>query len=653
MDAEKPVGVELESLSPTAGVPATDRPLGREAEDRVPPTDPRQALRAERWLAEENRVIAEIGRIVASDLHIDQVYQRFAEEVGRLIPFDRLAIGLTNALIDIPENTNKVAYSAGLMAHRQPGDLVALEGSVVSEAIHSRSTQLFSTECEEEVARLFPGNLPAFRAGIRTLLVVPLVYSDQVIGSLNFTSTSVDAYVAEHVRMAKNVGAQITGVIANALLYARLEETERVLETLAEIGRILSSSLDIDEVYEGFAQEVRKLIPCDRLAITLTGELTGVEEGYYRRVYSTGLQEYRPQGEVVPLGGSVIEAATRSGAPALFTAETEEEVARHYPGSLNLFRSGIRTFLSAPLTFKGQVIGTLNFSSTTPGAYSDRELHLSQRLTTRISGVVANAQLHRQVLEASEALERNARELERSNSDLAEFAYVASHDLQTPLRSIVGFSKFLSKEYGDKLDEEGHDYIRRLSNAAGRMKTLIDDLLAYSRVGREVSEEETDCQAVFDDEMETLQLTIEEAGGVVTHDPLPRLRMDSSLFRQVIRNLTGNAIKYRGDEPPRVHVSAQREPGEWVFSVRDNGIGIDPQYSERIFGVFQRLHSRDEYSGTGIGLAICKKAAQRLGGRIWVESQVGRGSVFYFTVPHDEDHRQGEAAPEDRERQIA
>ena len=354
-----------------------------------------------------------------------------------------------------------------------------------------------------------------------------------------------------------------------------------------------------------------------------------------------------------PWRGSVIEAATRSGAPALFTAETEEEVARRFPGNVNLFRSGIRTFLNAPLTFDGRVIGTLNFSSTTPGAYSTREVDLAQRLTVQISGVVANAQLHRQVVEASEALERNARELERSNSDLAEFAYVASHDLQTPLRSIVGFSRFLTKEYWDKLDEEGHDYIRRLSNAAGRMKTLIDDLLAYSRVGRDVTEEETDSQAVFDDEMETLQLTIEEAGAVVTHDPLPRLRMDSSLFRQVIRNLTGNAIKYRGDESPTVHVSAQREPAEWVFSVRDNGIGIDPQYSERIFGVFQRLHSRDEYSGTGIGLAICKKAAQRLGGRIWVESHVGRGSVFYFTVPHDEDHRQGSAAPEDRERQIA
>ena len=651
MDTEKPLGVELESRIHPAGERGADPAAGPEPEDGLPPRDPRRALRAERWLAEENRVIAEIGRIVASDLHIEQVYERFAEEVGRLIPFDRLAIGLTNALIDVPENTNRVAYSAGLMAHRQPGDLVPLEGSVVSAAIHSLSTQLFSTECEEEVARLFPGNLPAFRAGIRTLLAVPLIYGDQVIGSLNFTSTSVDAYVPDHVRMAKNVAAQITGAIANALLYARLEETERVLETLAEIGRILSSSLDIDEVYEGFAQEVRKLIPFDRLAITLTGELTGVEEGYYRRVYSTGLQEYRPQGEVVSLEGSVIEAARRAGSPVLFTADTEEEVARHYPGNLNLFRSGIRTFLNAPLTFKGQVIGTLNFSSTTPGAYSDRELNLTQRLTTRISGVVANAQLHRQVLEASNALERNARELERSNSDLAEFAYVASHDLQTPLRSIVGFSRFLSKEYGDKLDEEGQDYIRRLSNAAGRMKTLIDDLLAYSRVGREVAEEETDCQAVFADELETLQLTIEEAGAAVTHDALPRLRMDSSLFRQVIRNLTGNALKYRGEKSPQIHVSAQRESGEWVFSVRDNGIGIDPQYSERIFGVFQRLHSRDEYSGTGIGLAICKKAAQRLGGRIWVESEVGRGSVFYFTVPQD--HLQTAVRSEDTERQIA
>ena len=653
MDREKPPGVEVENRIHRAGGEDTGRPVRLELNDNRPERDPREALRAERWLAEENRVIAEVGRIVTSELQIDQIYERFAEEVGRLIPFDRLAIGLTNALIDIPENTNKVAYSSGLAAHRQQGDVVLLEGSVVSAAIHSGSTQLFSTEYEDEVARLFPGNLPAFRAGIRTLLAVPLVHGDQVIGSLNFTSTSVDAYVAKHVRMAKNVAAQIAGAIANALLYARLEETDRELQAMAEIGRILSSSLDIDEVYEGFAQEVRKLVSFDRLAISLTGGLADVEEGYYRRVYATGLMEYRPQGEVVSLEGSVIEAASRAGSPVLFTADTEEEVAKHYPGNLNLFRSGIRTFLNAPLTFKGQVIGTLNFSSTTSGAYSNREVGLAQRLTAQISGVVANAQLHRQVLEASNALEQNALELERSNSDLAEFAYVASHDLQTPLRSIVGFSKFLSKEYGDQLDEDGQDYIRRLSNAAGRMKTLIDDLLAYSRVGREVSEEETDCQAMFADELETLQLTMEEAGAVVTHDALPKLRMDSSLFRQVIRNLTGNAIKYRGEEPPRIHVSARRGSGEWVFSVRDNGIGIDPQYSERIFGVFQRLHSRDEYSGTGIGLAICKKAAQRLGGRIWVESEIGRGSVFYFTVPHNEDGGQLTRTAEDAGRQIA
>ena len=638
MDAGKPTGVEVDS-SVRSAVPGE--------------ADPRAALRAERWLAEENRVIAEIGRIVASDLHIEQVYERFAAEVGRLIPFDRLAIGLTNALIDVPENTNKVAYSSGMMAHRRPGDVVPLEGSVAAAAIHSRSTHLFSTDCEDEMARLFPSNLPAFRAGIRTLLVVPLVHNDQVIGSLNFTSTSADAYVSEHVRMAKNVGAHIAGAIANAMLYARLEERDHELETMAEIGRILGSSLDIQEVYEGFAQEVRKLISFDRLAITMTGPLSDVDDGLYRRVYASGLQESDPLGEVAPLEGSVIEAASRSESPVLFTAETEEVVAREYPGSVNLFRAGIRTFLNTPLTFKGQVVGTLNFSSVEPAAYSEREVDLARRLAHQISGLVANAQLHRHVVEASDALAANARDLERSNSDLAEFAYVASHDLQTPLRSIVGFSRFLMKEYGDKLDEEGQDYVRRLSGAASRMKTLIDDLLAYSRVGREVTWEETDCQAVFDDEMETLQLSIEESGAAVTHDPLPRTRMDESLFRQVLRNLLGNAIKYRGEQPPRVHVSARRRPGEWVFSVRDNGIGIAPQYSERIFGVFQRLHSRDEYAGTGIGLAVCKKAVERLGGRIWVESEVGRGAVFYFTVPDSEDGVQPDGTTEAVEGQAA
>ena len=235
---------------------------------------------------------------------------------------------------------------------------------------------------------------------------------------------------------------------------------------------------------------------------------------------------------------------------------------------------------------------------------------------------------------AEEALALRAEELARSNADLEQFAYVASHDLQEPLRSVMGFAGLLSRRYESKLDGDGRRFITRIVNAASRMQRLIEDLLTYSRVGRDVKEFiPTDCDALVDQEISVLRAAIDESGAVVTHDPLPTLAANDALLGQVFRNLIGNAIKFRGQESPRIHVSAERTEGGWAFSVRDNGIGIDSQYAQRIFTIFQRLHARDEYPGTGIGLAICKKAVERLGGRIWVESQQGQGSTFHFIVP--------------------
>ena len=235
---------------------------------------------------------------------------------------------------------------------------------------------------------------------------------------------------------------------------------------------------------------------------------------------------------------------------------------------------------------------------------------------------------------AEEELAQRAEELARSNAELEQFAYVASHDLQEPLRSMMGFAGLLSRRYEDKLDTDGRRFVTRITNAASRMHRLIEDLLTYSRVGRDVKDLVLiDCEALVDQEIGHLKVAIDESGAVVTHDPLPEVAANDLLLSQVFRNLIGNAIKFRGDEPPRIHVSAERRDGEWAFSVGDNGIGIDPQYGQRIFTIFQRLHGRDEYPGTGIGLAVCRKAVERLGGHIWVESQEGQGSTFYFVIP--------------------
>ena len=235
---------------------------------------------------------------------------------------------------------------------------------------------------------------------------------------------------------------------------------------------------------------------------------------------------------------------------------------------------------------------------------------------------------------AQEALQQYAEELGRSNSDLQQFAYVASHDLQEPLRMVSSYTQLLARRYQGKLDADADEFIGYAVDGAFRMQDLINDLLAYSRIGTNGNPVEmADVNSVFDGVVASLRLTIENNDAAVTRDPLPTVRADASELVQILQNLIVNAIKFHGDEPPRVHVSAQRSGDEWLFSVRDNGIGIEPEYGDRIFGIFQRLHTRDKYPGTGIGLAICKKVVERHAGRIWVESEAGKGSVFYFTLP--------------------
>ena len=239
--------------------------------------------------------------------------------------------------------------------------------------------------------------------------------------------------------------------------------------------------------------------------------------------------------------------------------------------------------------------------------------------------------------QAEKALKQMADELARSNADLQQFAYAASHDLQEPLRVIAGFVKLLEKRYKGKLDAEAQEFIGFTVEGVERMQQLIKDLLQYSKVGMKENEfKPIDCSSVLSKAIFNLQVAIRESGTLVTHDNLPTVMSDSTLLTSLFQNLLGNAIKFRGEQPLRVHISAERKKNEWQFSVRDTGIGIEPQQTERIFGVFQRLHTREKYKGTGLGLAICKRIVERHGGRIWVESEPGKGSIFYFTIPDRE-----------------
>lgn len=259
--------------------------------------------------------------------------------------------------------------------------------------------------------------------------------------------------------------------------------------------------------------------------------------------------------------------------------------------------------------------------------------HLA-RLRVAVGRALQETRLQTQKREAEKQLADKVEELARSNRELEQFAYVASHDLQEPLRMVANYTQLLADRYQEKLDANAEKYIRYAVDGAVRMQTLIQDLLAYSRVGRRGLHLKTvDANLAVDEALQNLRTAIEESQAVVSHDRLPCIVADNSQLVQLFQNLIGNAIKFCGPEPPAVTISARNTADHWIFSVLDNGIGIAPEHAETIFVIFQRLHTHAEYPGNGIGLAICKKIVEQHGGKIWVESELGKGSTFHFILP--------------------
>lgn len=261
---------------------------------------------------------------------------------------------------------------------------------------------------------------------------------------------------------------------------------------------------------------------------------------------------------------------------------------------------------------------------------SEREQILDFLLSTYELALQKNRELHT----ATAQLEAQTRELERSNSELQEFASIASHDLQEPLRMVSSYLGLVERRAAEKLDEKEKSYLRFAVDGATRMQQMISDLLAYSRVGTQAREfAQADLSEVLARALGNLEVVRTERAAVITHDSLPAARVDASQFTQVFQNLVGNALKFCSGRTPEVHLGCERRGHEWVISVRDNGIGIEEKDYDRIFAIFQRLHSRAEYPGTGIGLAVAKKIIERHGGRIWIESKVAEGTTFFFTLP--------------------
>ena len=340
-----------------------------------------------------------------------------------------------------------------------------------------------------------------------------------------------------------------------------------------------------------------------------------------------------------PRDDDAARIALRTG-KSLWMAEIPDaliiERARDEEHLLLIRELGIRSLIIAPIVSRGRTSGVISFVTAESGRkYERADLEMAEELARRAAIAFDNARLFEQVRAERSRTEESNLALRRANADLEQFAYSASHDLQEPLRMISIYSQLLKKKFGNQLGPEADQYIAYTIEGAIRMEHLVRDLLAYTRASSIPGEpeKEVDSNSAIDHALANLQAAIKQTGATVSRAELPKLKMHSVHLEQVFQNLIGNAIKYRSDQPPRIEVSAQRREGEWLFRVSDNGIGISPQYHQQIFGIFKRLHSSSEYAGTGVGLAICQRIVERAGGRIWVESDPGQGSSFWFTVP--------------------
>ncbi|MBD2465084.1 GAF domain-containing protein [Oscillatoria sp. FACHB-1407] len=406
----------------------------------------------------------------------------------------------------------------------------------------------------------------------------------------------------------------------------KLQLQHRRSQLFAEVTLKIRQSLQLDDILQTAVTEVQNILQADRVLIYQLwsdGTGRGVAEavlpglppvlGYQfsEEVFPEDYRQLYQQGRVRVIAD--VQQANETISPCLVQFVQQFQV---------------RAKLVVPILIKEQLWGLLiAHQCTAPRQWTDFESNLLQQLADQIGIALTQAQLLEQEV-------RQHQELARSNAELQQFAYIASHDLQEPLRMISSYLQLLERRYKNHLDADANDFIAYAVDGANRMKTLIDDLLAYSRVGtRGKPFERVDCTTLMKEAIANLQIAIKEKQAVITWNDLPEVMADPTQLTQLFQNLIGNAIKFHNCACPSVHITAQRQAEQWLFSVKDNGIGIDPQYAERIFVIFQRLHNRSEYAGNGIGLSICKKIVERHEGQIWVESVPGNGSNFCFTIP--------------------
>jgi PAS domain S-box-containing protein len=438
-------------------------------------------------------------------------------------------------------------------------------------------------------------------------------------------------------KVARDISALKLAEQERALLLGREQEARRTAELLNSVGPRLVAQLDLEKL----VQEVTDI------ATTLVGAEVGSflhnvvnEKGESRTLHTlSGVPSEAFEGLPMPRNTDLFASTFRGeGVVRCEDVTQDPRYGKNSPRyGLPKERLPVRSYLAAPVVSRlGEVLGGLFFGHSAPAKFTETHAAIITGIAAQAAIAIDNARLFEQAQWVQKELKRSNEELRRANSDLEVFAYSASHDLHEPLRTISISAQIIERSWGQRLQGDDATFLANIVAASARMQALLEDLLAYTKATKyeEGAAPRVDAGRVLQDVLNSLRGMMEEAGAMVTAGELPIVAMHESRLAQLLQNLISNAIKYRSREVPHVHIAADQRDGWCIFSVVDNGIGIEPQFAEQIFGLFKRLHGRDEYPGSGIGLAICQRVVEQYGGRIWLEqSAPGRGSTFCFALP--------------------
>jgi PAS domain S-box-containing protein len=625
--AEGPEGsLEMRTFSCELGIVAYYRDItgqkGRELSDFI-----ENAAAALNWVADDGTILW------ANDAELKLLGYSREEYVGQNIAkFHVDGPVVLDILERLKRNEELHEYESRVLLKDGTIRYVSISSRVYREEgrfIHTRCVTLDITE-QKRVSELQERLAAIVESSDDAILSKDL---NGIIRSWNRGAERIFGYKAEEI-VGKHISTlaapervdELPNILDRIRLGERIDHYETKRKT--KDGRILNISLTVSPIRDGSgvivgASKVARDITDQRNASELQERLAAIVESSDDAIISKDLN-------------GIIQSWNH-GAERIFGYRAEEIVGKHI-STLATAESVAEIPNILQRISRGEHI---EHYETTRKTKDGRVLNVSLTVSPirDASGAIIGAsKVGRDITERrrqEEALREANEALMQSNADLQHFAYSASHDLQEPLRMVATYSEMLKRKFGDKLGPSGDEYIGYAIQGALRMEQLLKDLRSYTQAstGGQEPTEDIDAGSILDKALANLDTAIKDSGAGISHTALPAVRMHQFQLEQLFQNLIGNAIRYRGSDAPRIHVAAERQRGNWLFSVQDNGIGIDPQYKEQVFGIFKRLHSAAEYPGTGMGLAICQRIVQRSGGRIWVESELGRGSTFFFTIP--------------------